>query len=129
MAGGGKGPDNEKMGDGCRRGELISALDHPARRQILRLMLDRSGRLSAVEAARELNMPLGGVSYHVRLLRERHAIAPAGTRRVRGAIQRFFKVTIEDDPPIETLLEETREADEACAGKGRRKPRKRGKRK
>lgn len=129
MVGGGKDPDDEKMGDGCRRAALIGALNHSARRRILRLMLDRGQRLSPVEAAREFDMPLGEVSYHVRILHDRHAVKRAGTQQVRGAIQRFYEATIEDDPPIEALLEETREADEAKTGKKRHKPRKRGKRK
>jgi predicted transcriptional regulator len=128
MAGGGTDPEKERGDDSRRRAELISALDHPVRRQILRLILDR-GRISPVEIAKELDMPLGGLSYHVRILCDRHAVEPAGTRRVRGAIQHFYETAIEGDPPIEALLEETREADEACAEKVRRKPRKRGKRK
>jgi DNA-binding transcriptional ArsR family regulator len=115
MAGGGKDPD-EEMGDGGRRAELISALNHPSRRQILRLLLDRGQRLSPLEMARELDLPLGTVSYHVRLLCDLHAVAPAGTRQVRGAVQRFYEYTIEGDPPIETLLEETREIDERESG-------------
>jgi len=116
-------------GNGDRRAELISALNHPSRRQVLRLLLDRGQRLSPVEMARELVLPLGAVSYHVKLLADRHALKPAGTRQVRGAVQRFYEVMIEDDPPIETLLEETREADEACAEERRKKPGKGGKHK
>jgi DNA-binding transcriptional ArsR family regulator len=108
--------------------ELISALNHPTRRRILRLMLDRKERLSATEIASELGMPLGDASYHGGLLRDLGAVKPAGTRQVRGALQRFFEATIEDDPPIETLLEETRETDEAYAAKGPHRPRKSGKR-
>lgn len=102
-------------GNGRRRAELISALNHPSRRQVLRLLLDRGERLSPVEIARELALPLGAISYQVKTLADLHALRPAGTRQVRGAQQHFYEVAIADDPPIETLLEETREADEACA--------------
>ena len=40
------------------------------------------------------------------------ALEPTGEQQVRGAIEHFYASTVEDDPPIETLLEETREADE-----------------
>jgi hypothetical protein len=56
---------------------------------------------------------LGSVAYQVRVLHRLVAVKPTGERHVRGAIQRFYESTIEDDPPIEALLEETREADEA----------------
>jgi DNA-binding transcriptional ArsR family regulator len=125
MACGSEGSDEEKRDNGRRRAELISALNHSSRRRILRLLLDRGRRFSSVEMAKELAMPLGETSYHARILRDLHAVKRAGTRQVRGAIQRFYAVAIEDDPPIETLLEETRETDEACAARGRRKPRKR----
>jgi DNA-binding transcriptional ArsR family regulator len=122
MASGGKGSDDGMEDDGCRRAELISALNHPSRRRILRLMLDGRRRFSPVELGRKLDMPVGEASYHVRLLCDLHAVAQAGTQRVRGALQRFYEATIDDDPPIEALLEETEEADEACAEEERRKP-------
>jgi DNA-binding transcriptional ArsR family regulator len=124
MAGGETGPDEEAGDNGHRREELISALNHPKRRRILRLMLDRKQRLSATEIATELEMVLGDASYHLGSLRDLSAVKRAGTRQVRGALQRFYEVAIEDDPPIETLLEETREADEAYAEKAKPKPRK-----
>jgi DNA-binding transcriptional ArsR family regulator len=118
----GGGDDN-----GQWREELIGALNHPTRRRILRLLLDRGQRLSPVEMARKLKTALGETSYHVRILCDRHAVKAAGTRQVRGAMQRFYEAAIEEDPPIEALLEETRETDEAHAAKARRKPRKPGK--
>jgi DNA-binding transcriptional ArsR family regulator len=113
--------------NGQRREELITALNHLTRRRILRLLLDRQQRLSATEVAEELDMPLGDASYHVGILRDLRTVKRVGRRQVRGALQRFYKATIEDDPPIETLLEETRKTDEAYAAKGPHKPRKSGK--
>lgn len=118
--GGDRGGDDE---NGHRREDLISALNHPSRRRILRLMLDRRERCSPVEVARELDMPLGEASYHVRVLCDRHAATQTDVQHVRGTMQHFYEATIEDDPPIETLLEETREADEAYAERKRNKDR------
>jgi DNA-binding transcriptional ArsR family regulator len=103
--------------EGRRRADLISAIDHPARRRILRLLLDRDERLSAVEIAGELSMTLGDASYHVRVLQRFRAARPAGKRQVRGALQSFFRAAIEEDPPIEMLLEETKEFDESLSWK------------
>lgn len=124
MASGDKGPEDEAGGNRHRRAGLISALNHPTRRRILRLMLGRKPRLSASEIAEEFEIPLGDASYHLVSLRDLGAVRPAGTKQVRGALQRFYETTIEDDPPIEALLEETREADEAYAAKPKPKPRK-----
>jgi DNA-binding transcriptional ArsR family regulator len=124
MAGSGKGSSEEAGDNGHQREALISALNHPTRRRILRLMLDRKQRLSATEIAAEFEMPLGDASYHLVSLRDLRAVKPAGTKQVRGALQRFYAVTIEDDPPIEALLEETREADDAYAERAKPKPRK-----
>lgn len=118
----------EEAGDnGQQREALISALNHPTRRRILRLMLDRGQRISASEIAAEFEMPLGDASYHLVSLRDLGAVEPAGTKQVRGALQRFYEATIEGDAPIEALLEETRKADEAYAAKP--KPKREGKKK
>jgi len=123
MASGDTGPEEEAGDSGQQRGALISALNHPTRRRILRLMLEREQRLSATEIAAEFEMPLGDASYHLVSLRDLRAVKPAGTRQVRGALQRFYKAAIEDDPPIEALLEQTRELDDAYAEKAKPKPR------
>jgi DNA-binding transcriptional ArsR family regulator len=121
------GSDHSGGDNGQQREDLISALNHLTRRRILRLLLDRQERLSPTEMAKELEMPLGDATYHAGILRDLGAVRRAGRRQVRGALQRFYKATIKDDPPIETLLEETRETDEAYAAKGPHKPRKSGK--
>lgn len=99
-----------------RRIDLIRAIDHPLRRRILRLLLDQGAQRSPVQMSKAITVPLGSASYHVRVLHRLHAVEPAGKKQVRGALQRFYRTTIEDDPPIEALLEETREADDAASG-------------
>jgi DNA-binding transcriptional ArsR family regulator len=106
-------PGRERRLNGQRRARLIRAIDHSLRRRILRLLLDEGQQRSPVQMSKALAVPLGSASYHVRVLHQLHAVKPSGRRQVRGALQRFYETTIEDDPPIETLLEETREIDEA----------------
>ena len=97
--------------DGRRRASLIAAIAHPLRRRILRTIAD-AGKLSPVQVSRRLRFPLATVGYHTRVLRACGAVEPAGEQQVRGAIEHFYDTTIKDDPPIEALLEETREVDE-----------------
>jgi DNA-binding transcriptional ArsR family regulator len=106
------GEPGDGSSHGKRRAALIRAINHPLRRRMLRLLLDLRQRLSPVEMARALGLTVSDTSYHARVLCNLGAVAPAGERQVRGALQRFYEAAIEDDPPIETLLEETREFDE-----------------
>lgn len=99
--------------NGAWRADLIKAIDHPLRRRMLRLLGDREEPLSAVQMADELGFSLSVTAYHMRILYELRAIARAGRRQVRGALQRFYKSKVKDDPPIEALLAETREVDDA----------------
>ena len=48
--------------------ELISALNHVLRRDILRLMHSSAEARSPVDISEELDQPLAGVSYHVQIL-------------------------------------------------------------
>jgi len=98
--------------DSRERADLISAIAHPLRRRILRLLHDREDPHSASKMARALEEPVGSAAYHVRVLCNVAALEETGEQHVRGAVERFYLSTVEDDPPIEALLEETREADE-----------------
>lgn len=98
--------------NGRGRALLIKAIVHPLRRRILRVMTGEGEPLSPVQISKKLGVSLSMVVYHATVLRICGAVEPAGERQVRGAIEHFFEVAIEDDPPIEALLEETREADE-----------------
>ena len=70
----------------------IKAMQHPLRAEAFRLIRDQ-GPLSPAEISRELEAPLGDVSYHVRKLRDFHCIEEARNRVVRGAVQRFYRAT------------------------------------
>jgi predicted transcriptional regulator len=82
------------------------------RRRILRKLAEREEPMSPIQLADELGGPLGKIAYHVRVLWRLGAMSAAGEQQVRGAVEHFYMSTIEDDPPIETLLEETKKEDE-----------------
>lgn len=97
-----------------RAAQLIQALDHSLRRQILRAMHEAEGSISPVKLSELLRMPLGNVSYHVNILRKLDAVSRESERQVRGAMEHFYIPTIDDNAAIMALLDETREGDEAA---------------
>ena len=101
-----------KGGPARPRGDILLAIAHPLRRQILRRLSERGEPVSPIQLADDLKGPLGKVAYHVRVLWRLGALSAAGEQQVRGAVEHFYVSTIENDPPIETLLEETRKEDE-----------------
>lgn len=94
---------------------LVGALDHRERRRILRLLGEHDEPRSPVQLAREMEMPLSMVSYHVRVLRAFCAVKQEREEMVRGAVEHFYVSTVDGHAPIQALLRETREADEAAA--------------
>ncbi len=74
--------------------DLLAALRHPVRRDILRVMADEEA-ISPREIASALEQPLSNVSYHVRVLADCAAVLLVSTKPVRGSMQHFYRVAIE----------------------------------
>ncbi len=74
--------------------DLLVALRHPLRRDILRRMAGEKA-ISPREIAQALHQPLSNVSYHVRVLADCAAVSLVRTEPVRGSMQHFYCVTIE----------------------------------
>lgn len=91
---------------------LIKAVAHPVRRRILRAMKEAGEARSPVKLARELKLSLNVSSYHVKVLELCWAVRHDRETQVRGTIEHFYESTVDDHPTAQTLLEETREADE-----------------
>ncbi|HVX33763.1 MAG TPA: helix-turn-helix domain-containing protein [Solirubrobacterales bacterium] len=85
MGGDGKADDNE----------LLVALRHPLRREILRAMAD-TDPISPRQVADMLREPLSNVSYHVRVLADCGAVALVETTPVRGSMQHFYSPTVDE---------------------------------
>jgi DNA-binding transcriptional ArsR family regulator len=107
MAKAGKGREHSES-----RANLIWAIAHPVRRRVLRALTDLGEPGSPVQMARRFELPVSAVAYHVTILRRFGALELVEEQMARGAVEHFYSSTIEDDPPIEALLEETRLADE-----------------
>src|SRR3954469_11178332 len=68
---------------------LLKAISHPLRHRLLG-MLD--GRVASPnELARELGLPLGRVSYHIRRLHALGAIELVNTEPRRGALEHYYR--------------------------------------
>jgi DNA-binding transcriptional ArsR family regulator len=74
--------------------DLLIALRHPLRREILREMAGEEA-ISPREIAAALHQPLSNVSYHVRVLADCAAVTLVNTQPVRGSIQHFYCTAIE----------------------------------
>lgn len=74
--------------------DLLLALRHPLRRDILREMIGKEA-ISPREVAGALDQPLSNVSYHFRVLADCGAVNLVGTKPVRGSMQHFYGISIE----------------------------------
>ena len=82
-------------GDQTDDNELLIALRHPLRRQILRTIVKRD-RISPRQISDELREPLSNVSYHVRVLADCGVVTLVDTAPVRGSMQHFYSTAIEE---------------------------------
>jgi hypothetical protein len=77
----------------------IKAMSHQLRAEAFRLIRDK-GPLSPRAIALELGADTSDVSYHVRKLKDFACVEEVSTRRVRGAVQTFYRAT--DEHMIDT---------------------------
>ncbi|MDX6625029.1 MAG: Helix-turn-helix domain [Solirubrobacterales bacterium] len=73
---------------------LLAALRHPLRRQILRLMASEEA-ISPRQLSVLLEQPLSNVSYHVRVLADCDAVSLDHTVPVRGSMQHFYRTAVD----------------------------------
>lgn len=74
--------------------DLLAALRHPLRREILRLM-ESEDTISPRQLSTLLEQPLSNVSYHVRVLADCEAVALVNTIPVRGSMQHFYRNAVD----------------------------------
>jgi DNA-binding transcriptional ArsR family regulator len=98
--------------------ELLIALRHPLRRQILRAMAAQDP-ISPRQISDELRQPLSNVSYHVRVLADCGAVTLVDTAPVRGSMQHFYSPAIEEPWALAVLgLSEDRTVEPGGEGEG-----------
>jgi hypothetical protein len=111
----------KKATKGRMRANMIFAIAHHVRRAIMRLYVEAEQPLTPAQAAKALHLPVAMITYHVNILRRLGALEVVGRRRRRGATEHLYDHTIEDDPPIETLLDETKDVDDEDIEEGKEK--------
>ncbi len=119
--GSGKGGKANGRGGGKSYDEadLIRGLNHPLRRQALRLLHRTKRPMSPVQIEAELKLgkepkeQLSQIGYHVTTLAGYRLISKVGERQVRGAMEHFYSSNVSRVASVRELLESTREADEA----------------
>jgi DNA-binding transcriptional ArsR family regulator len=72
---------------------IAKALSHPLRPRILQLLVEL-GEASPSELAGRLGVPLGTVSYHVRLLHANRCIDLVRTEPRRGAVEHYYRAAV-----------------------------------
>jgi DNA-binding transcriptional ArsR family regulator len=82
--------------------QLLVALNHPRRRDILRWMHGKDA-ISPKDLSEAMGVHLSSVSYHVRTLAGCEAIALARTKPVRGTTQHFYRFDIEAEWALAAL--------------------------
>ena len=91
---------------------LIHALNHPARRQILR-HLHAHGESSPSEIADSVAFTLSGLSFHARVLSELEVISCTRTQQGRGALEHFYVSNVGGNELVAAILSETEGEDSA----------------
>jgi len=106
--------------------DLIRALNHALRRQILRLLHSSRTSLSPTEIEQKLALGkfpkehLSTVSYHMTVLAGYKTISLVDAKPVRGAMEHFYESRISEGRWVRDLLKRTQKKDEALLSpKGR----------
>jgi DNA-binding transcriptional ArsR family regulator len=86
---------------------LIHALNHPARRQILRQLSGQEAEKSPSEMAEAATFSLSGISFHARVLCELQVTRCTRTQPVRGALEHFYASNVADNELVSAILVET----------------------
>jgi DNA-binding transcriptional ArsR family regulator len=77
-----------------REGALLSLLQHPLRKRLLRFYVEADGALSPKELTLLANDPkISNVGYHVRVLAEKGAVELIKTQPRRGSVEHFYEAT------------------------------------
>jgi DNA-binding transcriptional ArsR family regulator len=96
----------------ARAADCIKALGAPQRRRKLRVLQEAGEARSPNEIAEAFGVPVGYVSYHVKVLRDCGALALTDTQHKRGAVEHFYASTVTNNGLVVQALEVTRADDE-----------------
>jgi DNA-binding transcriptional ArsR family regulator len=95
--------------------DLIAALNHSLRREVLRRLHRAEKSLSPADLSRLVGIKVTNLSYHVTVLRQYRVVKMVDKRPVRGAIEHFYESKVADNPLALEILKKTRAKDEGKA--------------
>ena len=72
---------------------IAKAALHPLQVRLLEHAAASDERFAPSELAAKWGVPLGNVSYHVRVLVGLKLLEPAGTKTVRGALKHYYRAS------------------------------------
>lgn len=117
--GAGRGGSRSGGGPPCEDGNILKAVNHPLRREVLRFLQEGDEPISPSKAERGLGLvgkdrKANAVAYHASVLAKLGVIECVKEVQVRGAIEHFYVSRVGDIPWLREVLERTRESDEAA---------------
>ena len=86
---------------------LISGLNHPVRRQILRLLREPGNEASPSDMRKSMSVGLSTLSFHAQVLSELGVTYGTRTQQVRGAVEHFYASSVAGNELVEAILLET----------------------
>lgn len=81
---------------------------------MLRVLVDADEPLSLGRLTQEFDLPIGTTRYHANVLCGFGAAEPTRSTADNADSEYLYDATVDGDPEVEALLEETREGDEAA---------------
>lgn len=95
---------------------LIEGLNHPVRRQVLRMFSAKRPEWSPVELNQFIPGGLSHLSYHMKVLRDLDILLETRTTAVRGATKHFYASAIRDNKMMRSILTKTKDDDKDFRG-------------
>jgi DNA-binding transcriptional ArsR family regulator len=86
---------------------LIYALNHPIRRQVLRLLSEPGEEASPSDMRESIGVGLSTLSFHAQVLSELGVIHGTRTQQVRGAVEHFYASGVAGNELVEAILMQT----------------------
>lgn len=86
---------------------VIYALNHPVRRQILRLLHQPGKEASPSDMHKSIGVGLSVLSFHAQVLGELGVTHGTRTQQVRGAIEHFYASDVAGNELVEAILLQT----------------------
>jgi DNA-binding transcriptional ArsR family regulator len=106
-------PKEGEMSKPDKTQSFVDAVQHPVRREILRLAVERDEKISPTQASRTLDVDLSVVSYHVKVLTDKGVLSLVSTAPTPSSVEHFYTPVSSalEHPIVKVILEE----EEACS--------------